>query len=58
MPTRSPTATEIGISPIHKQNMKFLVNENLNCIGYDSNGDVWPEKYAPGIEEGIYVDED
>ena len=58
MPTRSLTATEMGLPPTPEQNMNFVIDENMNDEGYDSNGDIGPVRYAPGIEEDINVDED
>ena len=56
MPTRSLTATEIGLSPTPDHN--FFINEKLNDEGYDSNGDLGPTRNAPGMEEDINIDEE
>ena len=58
MPTRSLTATEMGPPPTPEQNMNFVIDENMNDVGYDSNGNIGPTRYAPGMEEDINADED
>ena len=47
MPTRSLTATEIGLPPTPEQNHNLFVNEKLNDEGYDSNDDLRPTRNAP-----------
>ena len=58
MPTRSLTATEIGLPPTPEENHNSFINEKLNDEGYDSNGDLGPTRNAPGMEEDINIDEE
>ena len=43
MPTRSPTATEIGRPPTSEQNHNLFVNEKLNGEGYQMTSLDQPE---------------
>ena len=43
----------MGLPPTPEQNMNFVIDENLNDAGYDSNCDIGPTRYAPGMEENL-----
>ena len=57
MPTRSLTATKIGLPPTPEQNHNLLIDEKLNAEGYDPSGKLGPTRNAAGKEEDISNDE-